>query len=79
MTQDVFTYLGKRLTGYCNGFFGEDYDDKIIEAIGKNWIVVRIGDKTRYTDFKNEKMMLKYLKRWTNDTTRYKNRNIQTN
>lgn len=76
MTQDIFTYLGKRLIGYCNGFFGEDYDDKIVEAIGKNWIVVRIGDKTKYTDFKNDKMMLKYLKRWTNDSTRYKNKDI---
>jgi len=74
--QDIFTYLGKRLTSYYNGFFGEDYDDKIIEAIGKNWIVVRIGGKTRYADFKNDKIMLKYLKRWCNDSTRYKNKDI---
>lgn len=60
-------------------FFGENYDDKTIEAIGKNWIVIRIGNKTKYTDFKNDKMMLKYLKRWTNDTTRYKSRDIQAN
>jgi len=63
---DIFDYLGFKLHGYCNGFFGENYDDKLIEAMGRNWIVVRIGKETKYADFKNDKMMLKYLKRWTN-------------
>lgn len=34
--------VGTKLYGFCNGFFGRDsYDDKIVEAVGPDWIVVR--------------------------------------
>lgn len=32
---------GTRLYGYCNGFFGRDYENKTIETIGSDWVVVR--------------------------------------
>ncbi|HDY66769.1 MAG TPA: hypothetical protein ENH85_03140 [Candidatus Scalindua sp.] len=34
--------IGQILYGYCGGFFGrESYEDKRIEAIGFDWVVVR--------------------------------------
>jgi hypothetical protein len=34
--------VGDILYGYCNGFFGRDsYDDKIIMALGEDWVVAR--------------------------------------
>lgn len=33
---------GQVLYGYCGGHFGRDsYDDKRVEAIGADWVVVR--------------------------------------
>ena len=34
-------WIGKKLYGYCDGAFGESYNDKIIEAVGKDWVVAR--------------------------------------
>ena len=37
--------VGMVLYGYCNGFFGrESYLPKTIEAVGKDWILVRHDD-----------------------------------
>lgn len=34
--------IGQVLYGYCNGYFGRDsYNNKRVEAIGYDWIVVR--------------------------------------
>ena len=34
--------VGSVLKGFCNGFFGRDsYEDKMIEAMGMDWVVVR--------------------------------------
>ena len=34
--------VGQILYGYCGGFFGRDsFEDKRIEAIGYDWVVVR--------------------------------------
>ena len=39
--------IGQMLYGYCGGIFGRDsYDDKRIEALGFDWIVVREEDGT---------------------------------
>lgn len=33
---------GDKLSGFCDGAFGRDsYGDKIVEAIGPDWVVVR--------------------------------------
>lgn len=33
-------YLGKTISGYCNGYFGrDDYDTKKIVFVGKRYIV----------------------------------------
>lgn len=34
--------IGDVLSGFCGGWFGRDsYDDKRVEAIGSDWVVVR--------------------------------------
>ena len=36
---------GTILQGFCRGYFGRDsYEDKIVEAIGVDWIVAREVD-----------------------------------
>lgn len=40
--------VGDVLYGYCGGHFGRDsYEDKRVEAIGADWVVVRGGDIMR--------------------------------
>ena len=33
--------IGSKLYGYCNGFFGDNYNEKRVEVYGADWIVVR--------------------------------------
>ena len=34
--------VGDKLYGFCNGYFGRDsYETKVIEGVGKDWIVCR--------------------------------------
>ena len=38
--------VGDILYGFCQGFFGRDsYGEKTIEAIGRDWVVVREDDE----------------------------------
>lgn len=44
---DVFA-VGEVLYGFCNGYFGRDsYDDKRVEAVGADWMIVREGEFPR--------------------------------
>lgn len=44
---NVQPYIGLILYGYCDGEFGRDtYGTKIIEAVSRDWIVVREEDGT---------------------------------
>ena len=37
--------VGDQLLGFCGGWFGRDsYHDKIIEALGPDWVVARDED-----------------------------------
>lgn len=37
--------IGQMLYGYCGGIFGRDsYEDKRVEAVGIDWVVVREDD-----------------------------------
>lgn len=39
--------IGQKLYGYCGGVFGRDsYDNKHVEAVGIDWVVVREDDGT---------------------------------
>ena len=38
-------FIGITLYGFCNGFFGRDsYGEKVIMAVGDDWVVVRNYD-----------------------------------
>ncbi len=37
-------YVGMELYGRCNGYFGDSYPDKRIEAFGLDWIIAREYD-----------------------------------
>ena len=65
----IYEYLDKTLCGFCNGFFvGENYDNKRIEAIGKDWIVARTPDgEVCFAKFMGEAQMLEYLKEWAKE------------
>ncbi|MCQ4924934.1 hypothetical protein NE686_17665 [Tissierella carlieri] len=33
--------IGRLLKGFCNGYFGDSYEDKRVEGEGVDWIVAR--------------------------------------
>ena len=59
--------LGKKLYGYCEGYFGRDsYEDKTIVAYGCNagkiWIVVEDEDGyVLFTTFESEKVFDEFI------------------
>lgn len=63
--------IGKKIYGFCNGFFGrDDYDNKKIESEGVDWIVARetnnsTDDYPRFACFNNEEEKNKYIKKWS--------------
>lgn len=72
--------IGSKLYGFCEGYFGRDsYNEKIIEAIGRDWVVVRervyVNDCKESYDapnlafFKNytHEEMMKKLEEWSKE------------
>lgn len=59
-------YIGRVLYGFCGGFFGrEEYDEKCIEAIGKDWIVARKSNgQVVFASFLGTQQMMAYLQEW---------------
>ena len=57
-------YVGTKLYGYCNGYFGDSYDDKRIEAVGCDWMVVRDIDLgiPRFACFRNSEEIENFVK-----------------
>jgi hypothetical protein len=59
---------GVVLHGFCNGFFGRDsYGDKVIEAIGPDWVVAREEheEEPLFASFHGWANMHEYLIDWT--------------
>ena len=44
MGDTMVLLVGQMLYGYCGGYFGDEYGDKRIEAVGADWIVARSFD-----------------------------------
>lgn len=69
-TLDLATLLsGLVLTGYCNGYFGShSYEDKRVEAVGRDWIVARgVSSQTpMLAVFSSQQEMYARLQEWTN-------------
>lgn len=64
--------IGTRIYGYCNGYFGrDDYDDKIIIAEGRKWIVCvnayTNSDWVTCANFNTEEEKEECIKRWSEE------------
>lgn len=65
MNQPLF--VGTTLYGYCEGYFGEWYEDKVIEAIGWDWLVVRgkCSGEVGFANFYNSEAMCHQINEWS--------------
>lgn len=61
----VEKYIGRTLKGFCNGYFGRDsYGDKVIEAEGSDWVVIRENRIPKIAIFNDENNKIKMLNEW---------------
>lgn len=68
-------YVGIRIFGYCNGFFGRDsYDDKTIIASGSDWIVAQTDSgENEFATFEDGEEMERYIAYWSEESNWYGN------
>lgn len=69
-------FVGTKIYGYCNGYFGrDDYDDKIIILEGRKWIVCSYldtdNDYVTCVNFDTEEEKIECIKRWMEDKEEY--------
>lgn len=66
-------YVGTKLYGFCNGYFGRDsYEDKVIEYIGEDYIVARDSrDVVLLAYFNNRNEIEYYIKKWSDEDNEY--------
>jgi hypothetical protein len=59
-------FVGIKIFGYCNGYFGRDsYDDKIIIASGEDWIVAKSEEGlNEFASFDNPTEMWEQIEKW---------------
>lgn len=59
-------FVGIKLYGFCNGFFGRDsYSNKIIIASGESWIVTKNEDEeVEFAEFGVDDSIEELLKDW---------------
>jgi hypothetical protein len=62
-------FVGIKIFGFCNGFFGRDsYDDKIIIASGEDWIVAKNDrGQNEFATFDSTNEMWTMIDRWRNE------------
>ena len=63
-------FIGTKIYGYCNGYFGRnDYDDKIIILEGRRWIVCAYLDSDNdwitCVNFDSEEEKEERIKQWS--------------
>jgi hypothetical protein len=63
----MMSLVGVTLYGYCGGKFGKfEYGEKVIEAIGRDWIVVRLGGGSpELADFSSFEELLSFIKEFS--------------
>lgn len=64
----MHNFVGTKIYGYCNGYFGrDDYDDKIIILEGLKWIVCAYLDDDIITcaNFDSEEEKIECIKKWS--------------
>lgn len=70
-TEDkLIPHIGTKFYGFCNGYFDDDYGEKVVEAIGHDWIVVRnenetplLAEFTPRTVFQELEMIREWMKK----------------
>jgi len=61
-TRELSIEIGSTIYGFCDGAFGRDsYGLKIVEAVGKDWIVVREDDSPNFCAFPSTSGMLRWF------------------
>lgn len=62
-------FVGIRIYGYCNGYFGRDsYDDKIIIASGTDWIVAQTDEGSHeFAIFDEGENVERCIERWSRE------------
>lgn len=65
--------LGKKIYGFCNGYFGrDDYNDKIIILEGEKWIVCAYLDRdidyVTCANFNSEEEKVRFVGWWNKDS-----------
>ena len=65
------SFVGTRIYGYCEGYFGrDDYSDKIIILDGCSWIVCAYLDgwgkeRVTHVNFDSPEEKVKCIKKWS--------------
>jgi hypothetical protein len=60
--------VGTTLYGFCGGKFGRDsYGSKDIEAVGKDWIVVREDGEPNFATFDSFDKLRAFVKEYSSD------------
>lgn len=64
--------VGKKIYGFCNGYFGrDDYKDKIIILEGEKWIVCTYLDRNidyvTCANFDSKEEKIKCVTQWNKD------------
>jgi hypothetical protein len=59
-------FVGIKLYGYCEGYFGDSYKDKIIIASGENWIVAKDDREPWFAEIDAEEMESK-IEEWNKE------------
>jgi len=62
-------FVGIKIYGFCNGFFGRDsYDDKIIIASGEDWIVAKSDSgQNEFASFDSTEEMNQLIGEWSKE------------
>ena len=63
-------FIGTKIYGYCNGYFGrDDYNDKIIILEGNKWVVCAYldhdNDYITSVNFDSEEEKIECIKKWS--------------
>lgn len=58
-------FVGMNVNGYCEGYFGHSYGERIVIASGENWVVTKkeSGD-IEFARFWSPDMMGEVIKSW---------------
>ncbi len=58
-------FVGLNVNGYCEGYFGSSYGERIVIASGENWIVTKGSvEGNEFAKFSDASKMEQLIKKW---------------